>query len=88
MSVTAGSPETASPDALYEHPGTEPATELVEIARRDRLVALTVDAAPEIAGRDPGPEGRRASSSTRVRSAPPSRCWPPSSIHDRWPLTA
>ena len=56
--VTADSLAVAGRETLYEHPGTGAATELVEIVRRDRLVPLTADAALEIGGRDPGPDGK------------------------------
>ncbi len=56
--VTADSLAIAGRETLYEHPGTGAATELVEIVRRDRLVPLTAEAALEIGGRDPGPDGQ------------------------------
>ncbi len=56
--VTADSLAIAGREALYEHPGTGAATELVEIVRRDKLVPLTADAALEIGERDPGPGGK------------------------------
>ncbi len=56
--VTADSLTIAGREALYEHPGTGAATELVEIVRRDKLVPLTAEAALEIGERDPGPDGK------------------------------
>ncbi len=56
--VTADSLIVAGRETLYEHPGTGAATELVEIVRRDKLVPLSADAALEIGGRDPGPDGK------------------------------
>ena len=56
--VLADSLTVAGRETLYEHPGTGAATELVEIVRRDRLVPLIADAALEIGGRDPGPDGQ------------------------------
>jgi len=56
--VTADSLAIAGREALYEHPGTGAATELVEIVRRDRLAPLTADAALEAGERDPGPDGK------------------------------
>ncbi|MYK57478.1 MAG: methylase, partial [Rhodospirillaceae bacterium] len=56
--VTADSLTIAGREALYEHPGTGAATELVEIVRRDRLEPLTAEAALEIGKRDPGPDGK------------------------------
>ena len=56
--VIADSLIVAGRETLYEHPGTGAATELVEIVRRDRLVPLSADAALEVGGRDPGPDGK------------------------------
>ena len=56
--VTADSLAVAGRETLYEHPGTGAATELVEIVRRDKLEPLTADAALEIGGREPGPDGK------------------------------
>ena len=56
--VIADSLAVAGRETLYEHPGTGAATELVEIVRRDRLVPLTAEAALEIGGLDPGPDGQ------------------------------
>ena len=56
--VNADSLAIAGRETLYENPGTEAVTELVEIVRRDRLVPLTAEAALEIGSRDPGPDGR------------------------------
>ena len=56
--VIADSLIVAGRETLYEHPGTGAATELVEIVRRDRLVPLTAEAALEVGGRDPGPDGQ------------------------------
>ena len=54
--LTADSLAVAAREALYEHPGTGAATQLVEIVRRDKLVPLSAESALEIAGRDPGPD--------------------------------
>ena len=56
--VIADSLSVAGRETLYEHPGTDAVTELVEIVRRDRLEPLTAEAALEIADRDPGPDGK------------------------------
>ena len=56
--VIADSLAVAGRETLYEHPGTGAVTELVEIVRRDKLVPLTAEAALEIGGRDPGPDGQ------------------------------
>ena len=56
--VRADSLSVAGRETLYDHPGTGAATELVEIARRDKLRPTTADAALELATRDPGPDGR------------------------------
>ncbi len=55
--VAADTLAVAGRETLHEHPGTGAVTELVEILRRDRLAPLSADAALEIAGRDPGPDG-------------------------------
>ncbi len=68
--VIADSLVVAGRETLYEHPGTGAATELVEIVRRDKLVPLTADAALEIGGRDPGPDGKpRLMVNTRSKRA-------------------
>ena len=56
--VRADSLSIAGRETIYEHPGTGAATELIEILRRDRLVPTTAEAALDIAGRDPGPDGK------------------------------
>ena len=56
--VIADSLVIAGRETLYEHPGTGAITELVEIARRDRLEPLTAESALAIGARDPGPDGK------------------------------
>ena len=56
--VTADSLAIAGRETLYEHPGTGAATELVEIVRRDKMEPLTAEAALEIGGQEPGPDGK------------------------------
>ena len=55
--VIADSLVIAGRETLYEHPGTGAVTELVEIVRRDKLEPTTAEAALDIGGRDPGPDG-------------------------------
>ena len=56
--VRADSLSIAGRETIYEHPGTGAATDLVEILRRDRLEPTAADAAFDIGGRDPGPDGK------------------------------
>ena len=58
--VRADSLTLAGRESIYNHPGTGASTELVEILRRDRLEPTTAEAALEIGGRNPGPDGRPA----------------------------
>ena len=68
--VIADSLRVAGRETLYEHPGTGAVTELVEIVRRDKLEALSAEAALEIGKRDPGPDGQpRLMVNTRSKRA-------------------
>ncbi len=87
--MRADSLAVAGRETLHRHPATGAVTELVEIARRDRLEPLTADAALALATRDPGPGGQprlavnRRSNRVAVVLSAPSRLFDDGGVQER-----